>query len=126
MRRNRRTRAGRFAAGDGRARGPALADPAGRECLDEIAPEFRSRLTSIPFQAETLHRGASGALTELQTRQLGIIHSDGHGPTRAIAPGPAIPTMPTMDRPYPGSSRGGPMHASTSATTRGGSHGLTR
>lgn len=49
--------------------------PAGLELMVEVAHDLRSPLTSILFLAETLRRGQSGEVNELQTRQLGLIYS---------------------------------------------------
>jgi len=46
----------------------------GLEMLVQIAHDLRSPLTSILFLAETLQRGQSGSVTELQRRQLGLIY----------------------------------------------------
>jgi signal transduction histidine kinase len=51
-----------------------LAGPDGPELLVEVAHDLRSPLTSILFLAETLQRGQSGAVSELQRRQLGLIY----------------------------------------------------
>jgi len=45
------------------------------ELLVEVAHDLRSPLTSILFLAETLRRGQSGEINEVQHRQLGIIYS---------------------------------------------------
>lgn len=52
-------------AGDGR----------GLELAVELAHDLRSPLTSILFLSETLLRGASGSINEIQQRQLGIVYS---------------------------------------------------
>lgn len=52
-----------------------LSFPRGLELVIEIAHDLRSPLTSILFLSETLHRGHSGAVSDLQQRQLGIIYS---------------------------------------------------
>jgi signal transduction histidine kinase len=46
----------------------------GVELVVDIAHDLRSPLTSILFLAETLQRGQSGPVTELQRRQLGLIY----------------------------------------------------
>ncbi|KPK79392.1 MAG: hypothetical protein AMS25_12800 [Gemmatimonas sp. SM23_52] len=52
-----------------------LSGPDGLELIAEIAHDLRSPLTSILTLAETLRRGASGEVNELQRRQLGLIYS---------------------------------------------------
>jgi len=52
-----------------------LAGPEGLRLLVDIAHDLRSPLTSILFLAETMQRGQSGPLTEVQRRQLGLIYS---------------------------------------------------
>lgn len=52
-----------------------LAGPNGLELLVEVAHDLRSPLTSILFLAETLQQGQSGAVNELQHRQLGLVYS---------------------------------------------------
>jgi two-component system sensor histidine kinase TorS len=52
-----------------------LAGPAGLELLADIVHDLRSPLTSILTLAETLRRGQSGAVNEIQRRQLGLIYS---------------------------------------------------
>lgn len=52
-----------------------LADPGGLELVVEVAHDLRSPLTSILFLAETLLRGGSGAINDVQKRQLGIVYS---------------------------------------------------
>ena len=47
----------------------------GGELVVQLAHDLRSPLTSILFLAETLGRGQSGELNELQHRQLGLIYS---------------------------------------------------
>lgn len=56
-----------------------LAGPDGLELVVELAHDLRSPLTSILFLAETLQRGRSGPLTEVQERQLGLIYSAAFG-----------------------------------------------
>jgi len=48
--------------------------PDGLELLVNIAHDFRSPLTSILFLAETLQRGQSGPVNDVQRRQLGLIY----------------------------------------------------
>jgi signal transduction histidine kinase len=52
-----------------------LSGPVGLKVLVDIAHDLRSPLTSILFLAETLQRGQSGPVTDLQRRQLGLIYS---------------------------------------------------
>ena len=52
-----------------------LGGPAGLDLLVEIAHDLRSPLTSILFLSETLHGGQSGAVNDIQRRQLGLIYS---------------------------------------------------
>ena len=52
-----------------------LADPGGLELVVEVAHDLRSPLTSILFLAETMLRGGSGPINQLQKRQLGIVYS---------------------------------------------------
>ncbi len=52
-----------------------LAGPDGLGLVVEVAHDLRSPLTSILFLAETLQRGQSGDVNELQSRQLGLIYS---------------------------------------------------
>src|SRR5690606_40737655 len=47
----------------------------GLELVVELAHGLRSPLTSILFLAETLRRGQSGDVNDIQRRQLGIIYS---------------------------------------------------
>lgn len=56
-----------------------LAAPDGLELVVEVAHDLRSPLTSILFLAETLQRGRSGPVTEVQERQLGLIYSAAFG-----------------------------------------------
>ena len=46
----------------------------GLELVVELAHDLRSPLTSILFLAETLQNGQSGAVNELQHRQLGLVY----------------------------------------------------
>jgi signal transduction histidine kinase len=55
--------------------GRELVADAAPQMAVEIAHDMRSPLSSILFLAEVLHRGDSGALNEVQRRQLGIIYS---------------------------------------------------
>jgi len=52
-----------------------LSEPRGLELIVEVAHDLRSPLTSILFLAETLQRGQSGPVTDIQRRQLGLIYS---------------------------------------------------
>jgi signal transduction histidine kinase len=52
-----------------------LSDPGGLGLVVEVAHDLRSPLTSILFLSETLLRGHSGDLNDIQKRQLGIIYS---------------------------------------------------
>jgi signal transduction histidine kinase len=52
-----------------------LSGPRGLELVVEVAHDLRSPLTSILFLAETLQRGQSGGVNDLQRRQLGLIYS---------------------------------------------------
>src|SRR2546422_2251444 len=49
--------------------------PDGLDLLVEIAHDLRSPLTSIMFLAETLQRETSGAVNDVQYRQLGLVYS---------------------------------------------------
>lgn len=49
--------------------------PEGFELIVEVAHDLRSPLTSILFLSETLRRGQSGDVSDLQRRQLGLIYS---------------------------------------------------
>jgi signal transduction histidine kinase len=51
-----------------------LTGPDGLEILVEMAHDLRSPLTSILFLAETLQRGQSGPVTDVQRRQLALIY----------------------------------------------------
>lgn len=46
-----------------------------RALVTEVAHDLRSPLTSIMFLAETLRRGQSGEINDIQRRQLGIVYS---------------------------------------------------
>lgn len=52
-----------------------LSGPDGLNLVVEVAHDIRSPLTSIRCLAETLERGQSGPVTELQRRQLRLIYS---------------------------------------------------
>jgi signal transduction histidine kinase len=52
-----------------------FADLGGADLVVEVAHDMRSPLTSILFLAETLHRGQSGPLSDLQKKQIGIVYS---------------------------------------------------
>jgi signal transduction histidine kinase len=52
-----------------------LTEPQGLELVVEVAHDLRSPLTSILFLAETLRRGQSGDINDVQRRQLGIVYS---------------------------------------------------
>jgi signal transduction histidine kinase len=52
-----------------------LSGPEGIELVVEVAHDLRSPLTSILFLAETLRRGQSGPINDVQRRQLGIVYS---------------------------------------------------
>lgn len=56
-----------------------LSGPDGLELVVEVAHDIRSPLTSILFLAETLQRGRSGPVNEVQERQLGLIYSAAFG-----------------------------------------------
>ncbi|HEX6644000.1 MAG TPA: HAMP domain-containing sensor histidine kinase [Gemmatimonadales bacterium] len=56
-----------------------LTGPDGLELVVEVAHDLRSPLTSILFLAETLQRGRSGPVTEVQERQLGLVYSAAFG-----------------------------------------------
>ncbi len=53
----------------------SLSGADGLSLVVEVAHDLRSPLTSILFLAETLQRGQSGDVNELQHRQLGLIYS---------------------------------------------------
>lgn len=57
----------------------------GLELLVEVVHDLRSPLTSILFLAETLQRGQSGVVTDLQRRQLGVIYSAALGLSSLVA-----------------------------------------
>jgi signal transduction histidine kinase len=52
-----------------------LMGPDGLELVVDVAHDMRSPLTSVLFLAETLQRGQSGEINEVQRRQLGLIYS---------------------------------------------------
>lgn len=52
-----------------------MSGPDGLDLVVEVAHDLRSPLTSILFLAETISRGQSGDVTELQKRQLRLIYS---------------------------------------------------
>jgi len=56
-----------------------LSGPDGMELVVEVAHDLRSPLTSILFLAETLQRGRSGPVNQVQERQLGLIYSAAFG-----------------------------------------------
>lgn len=56
-----------------------LSGPDGMELVVEVAHDLRSPLTSILFLAETLQRGRSGLINNVQERQLGLIYSAAFG-----------------------------------------------
>jgi len=55
--------------------GSRLSAPDGLELVVEVAHDLRSPITSVLFLAETLQRGQSGPVNEVQHRQLGLIYS---------------------------------------------------
>jgi signal transduction histidine kinase len=59
--------------------------PQGLELLVEVVHDLRSPLTSILFLAETLQRGQSGDVNEVQRRQLGLIYSAALGLSSLVA-----------------------------------------
>jgi signal transduction histidine kinase len=52
-----------------------LSGPEGLDLVVDMAHDIRSPLTSVLFLAETLHRGQSGPVSDLQRRQLRLIYS---------------------------------------------------
>lgn len=52
-----------------------LLEPDAFELIVEVAHDLRSPLTSILFLSETIRRGHSGEVTDLQHRQLGLVYS---------------------------------------------------
>jgi signal transduction histidine kinase len=52
-----------------------LSEPGGLGLVVEVAHDLRSPLTSILFLTETMLRGGSGPLSEIQRRQIGIVYS---------------------------------------------------
>ncbi len=55
--------------------GSRLSGPDGLDLVVEVAHDLRSPITSILFLAETLQRGQSGTVNEVQHRQLGLIYA---------------------------------------------------
>ena len=55
--------------------GSRLSGPDGLDLVVEVAHDLRSPITSILFLAETLQRGQSGTINEVQHRQLGLIYA---------------------------------------------------
>jgi signal transduction histidine kinase len=55
--------------------GSRLSGPDGLDLVVEVAHDLRSPLTSILFLAETLQKGQSGEINDLQRRQLGLIYA---------------------------------------------------
>lgn len=62
-----------------------LAGTAGLDLLVEVMHDLRSPLTSILFLAETLQRGQSGEVNELQRRQLGLVYSAALGLSSVVS-----------------------------------------
>ena len=62
-----------------------LAGGDGLDLLVEVVHDLRSPLTSILFLAETLQRGQSGAVNDLQRRQLGLIYSAALGLSSVVS-----------------------------------------
>jgi signal transduction histidine kinase len=62
-----------------------LAGSDGLDLLVEVVHDLRSPLTSILFLAETLQRGQSGAVNDLQRRQLGLIYSAALGLSSVVS-----------------------------------------
>ena len=58
-----------------RAAAKHFSGPEGADLVAEIAHDLRSPLTAILTLAETLRRGQSGDVNEIQRRQLGLIYS---------------------------------------------------
>lgn len=52
-----------------------LLEPDAFELIVEVAHDLRSPLTSILFLSETIRRGHSGEVTDIQHRQLGLVYS---------------------------------------------------
>lgn len=55
--------------------GSRLSGPDGLDLVVEVAHDLRSPLTSVLFLAETLQRGQSGEVNDVQRRQLGLIYA---------------------------------------------------
>jgi hypothetical protein len=62
-----------------------LSGPDGLDLVVELAHDLRSPLTSILFLAETLHRGQSGDVSDVQRRQLGLIYGAALGLSSAAS-----------------------------------------
>jgi signal transduction histidine kinase len=56
-----------------------LAGAEGMDLLVDVAHDLRSPLTSILFLAETMQRGQSGPISDVQRRQLGLIYTTALG-----------------------------------------------
>jgi signal transduction histidine kinase len=65
--------------------GAPFDSPHSLELLVEVIHDLRSPLTSILFLAESLQRGQSGDVNELQRRQLGLIYSAALGLSSVVA-----------------------------------------
>jgi hypothetical protein len=62
-----------------------LSGPDGLDLVVELAHDLRSPLTSILFLAETLHRGQSGEINDVQRRQLGLVYGAALGLSSAAS-----------------------------------------
>ena len=56
-----------------------LGGPEGMDLLVDVAHDLRSPLTSILFLAETMQKGQSGPITDMQRRQLALIYTTSLG-----------------------------------------------
>lgn len=56
-----------------------LSDPGAHDLLVELTHDLRSPLTSVLFLAETLLKGRSGPLNDIQRRQLGLVYAAAFG-----------------------------------------------